>query len=495
MRPRTCKMLSMKQAPEALAGLLFLVLAGNVAAAQAKPAMPGQGDDFFNLGPTGATGTPLKPKESEALGIPKGSVGIRVEKAAPGSPCAGRLEAGDIIVAAAGRGFPAKDDPMLCLSRAIEAAEAAKVPVLKLSLLRSGKPAAAAVELPALGAHSRTCPASCPKCRAVIDAGLAYLAKAQESDGSFPCATGGINGKIAVTTIAGLAFMAADEKPAEGRYAAVVKRAIAYVMRNAGTESRLWDGQAQKGANWSQLNWNLGYAPWLLAEAWKATGEEAAKAKVAELARKIVETQEKSGGWAHGPGGPNALDYLELEIVSNFCLASLGFARRIGVEVPQEPIDRGVAYIVATGAGDGGVGYSTRAGQQGFGDPGRTAGAIVAFQALGLARHGFFGKMTGYYRRTLPRLIGGHVSPCMHLLSGAIAAELGENRTSKAFRDEFRDEIMAARVHDGSFNARPTTETQQLHHNTDRGVGPAWTTAHFTLILLVPESRLALVGK
>jgi hypothetical protein len=44
------------------------------------------------------------------------------------------------------------------------------------------------------------------------------------------------------------------------------------------------------------------------------------KDRLFEVAKKLEANQEASGGWAHGPGGPNALGYLELEIVGNWSL-------------------------------------------------------------------------------------------------------------------------------------------------------------------------------
>ncbi len=460
---------------------------------QGMPKMPGRGDDFFNLGPTGAAGTPLDAKQAEEAGAGRAPA-IRVDRVDEKTPAAGHLRKGDVILTAGGRPFPKREDPVHLFSRAVEAAEASRTGILKLTVLRGGRPQKVAFKMRRTGPHSRTCPSRCKKCKAAAMAGLKYLADHQSGDGSFECFTGGINGKVAVTTVAGLAFLASGSVPGQGPFGKPIEKAVGYVMRNAGKESVFKSRMTGKG-NMSQVNWNVGYAPWLLAEAYKTTGNPALLEKIKELCAAIVKNQETSGGWGHGPGGPNALNYVELEIVSNFCLTSLGAAQRLGVEVPKEPVDRAIEWIVATSAGDGGVGYSTRPGQQGFGDAGRTAGAIIAFHTLKLDRHPFFGKMKSYFRRNMDKLIGGHVSPCMHLLSGAMAAKMEGRQTWKAYMNTFRDEFMAARCPDGSFSARPTKESQQLHHNTDRGLGPAWITAHYTLVLLWNDSKLRIIGK
>src|SRR5438445_800432 len=49
-----------------------------------------------------------------------------------------------------------------------------------------------------------------------IDNGLAYLSRGQNNDGSF--GTGQHHGNIAITSLAGLAFMAGGHQPGRGRY-------------------------------------------------------------------------------------------------------------------------------------------------------------------------------------------------------------------------------------------------------------------------------------
>ncbi|MHC4598923.1 MAG: DUF6288 domain-containing protein [Planctomycetota bacterium] len=455
---------------------------------------PGTGDDFFNLGPLGAAGMPMKKKESAAAGLGKVAA-IKVMKVEAKGSAAGLLRMGDFITAAAGRPFPVREDPLLVLSRAIEAAEGAKKPALKLQVYRGGKPETVTLPVRALGKHSRTCPMKCKKCGVVVAESLAFLAKAQQGDGSWKGGAGGQNAQVVITTLSGLAFLASGSTPKAGPHATPLKKAVNYLLRCAGKESSWKTGRSSGGGNWCQVNWNAGYAPWFLAEAYKATGDARLLKKVTELAAQIVKNQERSGGWAHGPGGPNALGYLELEIVSNYCLTALGLAKRLGVEVDEGAIDRGVKYVVACSGGDGGIGYSTRPGQKSMGDPGRTAGAVVAFHALGLDRHPFFPKMQAYYRRNMKHLVGGHVSPCMHFLAGSLAAKIGGPKIWKQYWERFRDEIMLARRHDGSFSARPTKESQQLHRNTDRGQGPAWITAHYVLIMQAPTAKWKLLAK
>src|SRR6516165_3075986 len=61
-----------------------------------------------------------------------------------------------------------------------------------------------------------------------IEAGMAYLAKAQAADGSW--GTGQYAGNVGITGLAGLAFLAGDHRPGKGPHADVVAKAVAFVL-------------------------------------------------------------------------------------------------------------------------------------------------------------------------------------------------------------------------------------------------------------------------
>src|SRR5208337_2735569 len=63
-----------------------------------------------------------------------------------------------------------------------------------------------------------------------IQSGLAWLAKSQNADGSF--GTGTYRGNIAVTSLAGLAFLSAGSSPGRGPHGAQIDKALSYVMEN-----------------------------------------------------------------------------------------------------------------------------------------------------------------------------------------------------------------------------------------------------------------------
>ncbi len=456
---------------------LALTLLLQVRGGQAPPRMPAQEPDDWNLGLLGATGNPLSDGK-----------GIRVAGVFPDGPAAtGGLLRGDEIVALAGQPFPRKADPVYYLVDAIEGVTSMKSPVLPVTVMRGGKPETLKIPFPALGKHAAGCPAKCERCERMLAQSLDWLVSRQQQDGSFASDLGGKNGHVAVTSLAGMALLAAGSTPSDGPRAPALRRAVRYVIQTAGDEGSIPRGA--NGANWSQVNWSLGYGGAFLGLVHRRAPDEELKGKLAAIAQAIVRNQEPSGGWAHGPGGPNALNYVELEIVSNYCLLALGLARQAGVEVPQATVDRAVAYIEACSSA-GGVGYSTRQGQKGMGDPGRTAGAAVALEALDLERHPMHERMVKFATRGFAELYKGHVSPVMHYLAGGMMAHAAGPKTWAEFQQPFRREFLAARRPDGSFSARPTAETQKLHSNNDRQVGFAWTTASYLVVQLLPRGNL-----
>src|SRR5713101_4602058 len=67
-----------------------------------------------------------------------------------------------------------------------------------------------------------------PACQQAIDAGLAFLAQNQHSDGSF--GTGGYQGNVAITSLAALAMMSGGHQPGRGKYGKVVRDALEFVL-------------------------------------------------------------------------------------------------------------------------------------------------------------------------------------------------------------------------------------------------------------------------
>ena len=82
------------------------------------------------------------------------------------------------------------------------------------------------------------------------------------------------------------------------------------------------------------------------------------KRALIDLGTSLAERQEQSGGWAHGPGGPNALGYVELNILTGLALCGMGLAGQAGYDTNESVLELAETYLKQSSNGDGGVGYS-----------------------------------------------------------------------------------------------------------------------------------------
>ena len=461
---------------------------GNPALAQAKPrgGMPGFPEsepDHYNLGPIGGKAT-----------LAAGSVSLTVQSLVAGAAGEkGGLKVSDTITGAAGKPF--KGDAYTELAFAIEAAEAqAKAGKLKLTVQRGGKSSEVEIVLTAYGKDAKDFPGGKMRDKIVEDA-LTWLAKKQQGDGSWECHLSSVNGQVCMTSLCGLAFIACGNTAEKGTFSANVKKAAQFVLANIGEEGG-FGGMPKGGANWNQTNWGLGYGGMFLAQVELLSPVKGVREKLIWARDKILSNMEASGGWAHGPGGPNALDYLELEIVSNYLLSALGGMQALGIEVDKAKIEKALTYIQKCGGGGPGVGYSTQPGQVGMGDVGRTAGAVAAFAALGRSDHAYYKPMVGFTHSHLREIKDGHVSPMMHWLAAAIACRKEGGKLWEAFWETQRQECTMLRMPDNTFSARPTEESATMGKNNDRDLGQVWCTAHWVIILGLEKDALTLwLGK
>jgi hypothetical protein len=454
--------------------------------------------DAFSIGVLGADGVVLKRGElSDPGAIPEKAVAIRLTAVADtGAAKASGLCPGDIIIGVEKSPLDRDIDPVYRLMECVEAATVAKAASLNLNILRDGKPMTMKVKVDALGKHSPTCPQRCDRCDRLIQQSLAWLASQQDKEGGFPIKYP-LEGRVVVASVCGLAFLASGSTAAAGPYAPQIRLTLDYVVKNAGHS----DPPAQllgKSAGCNQLNWSLGYSGIFLSEVYKKTPREDIKKKLEETRDAIAKNQEASGGWGHGPaGGGNPLGYVELEIMSNWCMSALGMMKQVGINIPGNTVEKGLAYIAECAKdGKGGVAYSTRKGQTTLVDAGRTAGAIFAFTMLGKKEHPIYNGMVAYFRDNINSIPKGHSSPVMHFMQGALACCHLDPECRRRFMELFRLELLAARQADGSMMARPWSPEAGSNtgssSNNDRALGPVWTTANYLVVMQLPKGNLAL---
>jgi hypothetical protein len=243
-----------------------------------------------------------------------------------------------------------------------------------------------------------------------------------------------------------------------------------------------------------QTNWGHAYAAIFLGEYLARRDDRDVERALREIGQALAERQEKSGGWAHGPGGPNPLGYLELNIVSGLALCGMGMARRAGFSPPDDVVDKAMAYLEASSGGDGGVGYSDSPGQKGMGNIGRTAISWLGARALGLEKRPFTRKMRRYTEAHIDDFSGAHASWIQHVLHAGVAANALGSAARKAYWNVMERDLVLARAPDGSLQPRPWHESLSMQSNSDVTFGEVWTTAAWTIVLAGPVDEDGLPG-
>jgi hypothetical protein len=288
------------------------------------------------------------------------------------------------------------------------------------------------------------------------------------------------------TALAGLAWLAGGSDDRTGPHAARVAAAAGYVIDNLAGGMTMPGRPApvgRGGASWDQTNWGFAHAAIFLGELHARRASPKVKRALLSCGQALAERQEASGGWAHGPGGPNALGYVELNIVSGLALCGLGLAQQAGYEVPPSVLEKAEAYLKASSAGDGGVGYSDKPGQRGQGNIGRTAVAWLAYETLGLGRSGWGQKMRKWTARNASEVLGGHASLMQHVLLAGVAAHALGGKARAAYWQALERDLILARAPDGSLQPRPWRESLSIGSNSDVSFGEVWTTAAWTIVL------------
>jgi hypothetical protein len=202
-----------------------------------------------------------------------------------------------------------------------------------------------------------------------IKNGLAWLARSQNPDGSFGGGT--YRGNIAVTSLAGLAFMASGSTPGRGPYGAAIDKALAYVMQNTSPSGFI----AVVSASTHGPMYSHGFGTLFLAEAYGMTHRPEIREKLQKAVRLIIDTQNIEGGWRYQPVKRDA------DLSVTICqINALRAARNAGLFVPKDTVDACLRYVKRSQNPDGGFRYMLQGGASAF--P-RSAAGVVALQSAG----------------------------------------------------------------------------------------------------------------
>ena len=364
------------------------------------------------------------------------------------------------------------------LAKALQRAETVDGKLV-LQIERGGKPSDLVVKLKKLGAHAST-PELGRMRQQLLDDALEFLAQRQQG-GGYPETLGGTNGAVVQTCLAGLAWIGGGSSLSKGKYKTNLASAQSFVLRGLETPDRM---RSAGGANWDQTTWGYAHAAIFLGELQLASGQKKPSVELQKIVDTLCARQEVSGGYGHGPGGKNALGYIELNILAAYVACGLSLGQQAGCKVDGAVLDKLFGYCEESASEDGGVGYATGPGQKGHGNIGRTAGAWLAALGLGRGEQPYTKKMGDYVRAHVAEVMGGHASLQQHmLLAGLAASTAGKEAAAAYWAGGLQRDLTLARVPDGSLQPRPWHESLLMQSNTDVSVGEVWTTASWAIVL------------
>jgi hypothetical protein len=209
-----------------------------------------------------------------------------------------------------------------------------------------------------------------PETDEAIQNGLTWLGRSQNADGSY--GNGAYRGNIAVTSLAGLAFMSSGSSPGRGPYGPQIDKALAYVMQNTSPSGFI----AVLASSTHGPMYSHGFGTLFLAEAYGMTHRGEIREKLQKAVRLIIDSQNIEGGWRYQPIRRDA------DLSVTICqINALRAARNAGLSVPKETVDACIRYVKRSQNHDGGFRYMLQGGPTS--EFPRSAAGVVALQSAG----------------------------------------------------------------------------------------------------------------
>jgi phage gp46-like protein len=198
--------------------------------------------------------------------------------------------------------------------------------------------------------------------REMYDRGLQYLAGSQSENGDWP--GGGSEHGPGVTGMCLMAFLASGEDPNFGQYTSNVRRAVRNIISSQNASTGIM-GNSMYHHGFAMLGLAEAYGAVDERNLWpdgKGQGQRSIGVALELAARAAITSQKKNslGAWRYSPTSTDADTS-----VSGAVLVGLLAARNAGIEIPDESIDRAIAYYQRMTSASGQVAY---AGIGGFND-------------------------------------------------------------------------------------------------------------------------------
>jgi hypothetical protein len=304
-----------------------------------------------------------------------------------------------------------------------------------------------------------------------IDRGLAWLSKRQmmsgKSEGTF--GHGGYAGGVAVSSLAGLAFMCSGSPPGQGPFGKNIDRSVKFIT------SCVQDSGYISVPGFGQDNmYGHGFATLFLSEVYGMSDrgdiDETVGDKLRTAVKLTCQCQNDAGGWRYQPTKSDA------DLSITICnIMGLRAARDAGIHVPDEVRNKCIDYVKKSQNSDGGFRYQISSG--GGSTFPLTAAGIVSLYSAGIYDGEPIDKGLKWLMNYLPGKGSSNTGYFFYGHYYAVQAmwHAGGEHWQKWY-PAIRDTLLARQTGDGSF--------------ADAEVCPEFGTAMACIILQMPNNYL-----
>ena len=205
------------------------------------------------------------------------------------------------------------------------------------------------------------------KAQATASKGLAYLKAHQQPDGSL--GTKGYGQSVAAASLAGRAFLMSGEKGPSDEYREAYEKSLSYVLAHVNAEGIVKEPEGSIAATM----YNEAYVAAFLAQAYRHQKQDKTLEKLKLTTKVILDAQNDEGAWRYQFKKADG----DSSVTASAVMALLA-AKEAGVEVPQESLDKALAYLQKLQTEDGGFRYTAAAPNSAFPRSAAVAAALAA---------------------------------------------------------------------------------------------------------------------
>lgn len=207
-----------------------------------------------------------------------------------------------------------------------------------------------------------------------VEKGLKRLGAMQSDNGSFEAFRDGSTYPVAMTSLAGLAFLAGGSTSTRGPHSEFIRRAAGYTLAQARGNGLVADPRESGYSMYGH-----GFALLFLATLYGMETRPDVRRRIAEVVTAAISltsrAQSNLGGWIYTPGGGDEGSVTVTQ------MQGLRAAHNAGFTVPKSTVSRAIRYLEACRTSEGGIRYSYASG--GDSRPPISAAAVTCLYSAG----------------------------------------------------------------------------------------------------------------